>query len=64
MGHKCRGMWNNQQDRMKINAKNNVMMNVVRNIFLYFEIIRKKDKNTKWEKLSEEHYKGNVFINL
>lgn len=26
------------------------MMNVVRNIFLYFEIIRKKDKNTKWEK--------------
>lgn len=40
------------------------MMNVVRNIFLYFKIIRKKGQKYKVKKLSEEHYKGNVFINL
>lgn len=34
-------------------------------IFFYIlKSLEKKDKNTKWEKLSEEHYKGNVFINL
>lgn len=58
----CRGMWNNQQDRMKIMLKNNVMMNVVRNIFLYFEIIRKKGQKYKVGKSCWNTTKGMFLL--
>lgn len=64
-------LWEEPTGRSGTRATDNVTMNVVRNIFLYFEIIRKNvgqkykvGRRKKLEKKLSEHYKGNVFINL
>lgn len=63
MGLKCRGMWKKPPGQNEHHAKNTVLMNVVRNIFLYFEIIRKtKNKNTMWAKSCQKNTTKGMFL--
>ena len=67
----CKKLWvknaevceiTNRTEWKSCEKKNNVMMNVVRNIFLYFEIIRKKGQKYKVGKSCQKNTTKGMFL--